>query len=129
VSLYHCEFPKCTGHLSKFPNCLAEALYEVAEDFSDERFGDLDWGFFALFIFHESAVIPAGEWGGLTGADMHIGAGQFLILHESTSGLVSLHSYDMAVTASNRFDELMREFDLWSAVDSEIMEGEFVSHG
>lgn len=129
MGLYHCEFPKCTGHLSKFPNCLAEALYEVAEDFSDERFGDVDWGFYALFLFRKSAVIPAGEWGGLTGADMTIGAGQYLILHESTSGLVSLYSYDMAVSAENRFDELMREFDLWSDVDHELMGLEAVDHG
>ena len=72
-----------------------------------------------LFLFRESATIPAEHWSG--GFTMNIAPGNFILLIERSNGAVNFHAYETAVEASTAYDEFIREYDIWSAADMEIM--------
>lgn len=51
---------QCPGHLGKFQDCDAEALWTLSLDQgnADTEFGDTDWhGYFALFLLNQSESV------------------------------------------------------------------------
>lgn len=98
-----CEFGACDGHIKKFSNCLEEALYNAASDYSDDSCGDSDFGVCALFLIHDNMDIPADHWGGRE--KLTVGAGSWLTLWVDSQGHVALVSHASAQEARDAYDD------------------------
>jgi len=117
-----CDHPQCpSAHWwQKHSNCLSEALWEQSGWADEEGGNSTEWfGYAMLFLFRESATIPAREWSG--GFTMNIAPGNFIMLIERSSGAVNFHAYETATDASNAYDEFIREYDIWASADMEMM--------
>lgn len=110
----YCELGPCGGHIAKFDNCLAEALYELGTDYAEEHCGNaIDWdGYAMLFCFDKSHRVKAGDWSGMFA--FTISAGTYVIIHTAPSGAVTMTGYLTREEAQEAYDEFEREYALWS---------------
>lgn len=108
-----CEMKQCNGHMAKFDNCLAEALYELGDMYADEHCGDTDGpGYMWLFLFDDSHRVEPEEWSGMFG--FTIAAGTYVTLFTNDQGFVYLTGYLRREEAQAAYDEFEREYSLWA---------------
>lgn len=106
-ALPKCDNPECPGHLSKFDSCIAEAIYysSLNDGGGDGSTGTGDFeGHYTLYVVRleeeadgERVAIPAGNY----------------VLHEASSGQVSLWKYDTPELAQAEFDAAEARYDAW----------------
>jgi hypothetical protein len=59
-----CDNPGCRGHLGKFPDCIAEALWQLDPD---ESTGNTDWeAWYGLFQFDAPEDVTLHAWPNVT---------------------------------------------------------------
>lgn len=112
-----CTTEGCPGHLWKFSDCVAEAVYEWSLDGSAvEQTGDVEFeGHFSLFIVPEdepTRIDPGGDNRPVT-----VPAGWY-ILYCADSGAVDLWSYDTERDARTEFELHDLAYSNWG--DEEI---------
>ena len=110
-----CDDPGCQGHLGKFSDCRAEAVYGWSLDgFADESTGTGDFeGHYALFIVPEpqnARVDPEQD------RMVTVPAGHY-ILHESGTGSVSLWTYETEAEARAEFDAALDRYSAYEDGD------------
>lgn len=112
-----CDESTCPGHLGKFSDCVAEAVYEWSMDgVADEVTGSIDFqGHYSLYIVErpEDVVIGLGT---PDARDMVVPAGNYL-LHVATSGAVSLWNYSTEEAARNEFKAADEAYTAWEDED------------
>lgn len=101
-----CNREKCTGHLGKFNNCVAEALWILAlNGMHDGETGDSDTtGHYSLVIIEKATEIDISEMPNASDI-VEIPAGFYLLLTVS-SGAVHLMEHDSEEAARNEFDRV-----------------------
>lgn len=116
-----CDHPYCDdSHWGKHSNCLSAALWET-DGFADEEGGNsIDWfGYAKLFLITESQTIAADQWSG--DFTMNVAPGNFIMLIGRSGGAVDFYAYESAREAQRAYDGFIIEYDLWSAVDMDMM--------
>lgn len=112
-----CDYPACTGHLGKFPDCLTEALYS-SPDWEDDFTGSTEWSVYAqLFLFDESGQTPASTTG--MDHDVYIPAGTYSIVTSDDHGFVDRTDYPSKTLAQNAFNEIDRAYSAWLDTEEE----------
>lgn len=111
----YCHQDGCRGHMGKFENCLAEAIWQWwMNGWAADETGDTDlWGaYYALFIVAKSewVCIPDGPT-----VTVPVGA---YILVTLESGAVELWRYDTESDAREEFDAQDREYGIWLQLDN-----------
>jgi hypothetical protein len=105
--------PGCDGHLGKFDDCLAEALYEWSLDGADASTGDSDFeGHLSLIIVDTdttAAIDPDG-----VAREVAVPAGNYLLWTAST-GAVTLSTADTVEGAWEIFRHNDARYALWDA--------------
>jgi hypothetical protein len=117
MSLRYCGLLECNGHLSKYDNCLTEALHESCSamvGWADEEGGSCDspYGYRWLILGHDSIEVKAFDWSG--GFDIRTVPGTYLIITTTDQGFVYLESFDTADEAKAAYDEFDRLYGIWS---------------
>lgn len=103
---------RCDGHLGKFPDCVAEALWVLSLDqgTATTEFGDTDWyGYFALFMLEQSETVELDP----DGPDERIvivPAGNYL-LRTHSSGAVGYEATGSREEVTRICDEWERQYD------------------
>lgn len=106
-----CDNPTCTGHLAKFDDCRAEALYVASLDSADETTGTTDYrGHFALLIMTEAETLPVDD-----GVTVEVPAGNYVV-QSHDSGAISLITFDTEAEARALMDS---ESDLYGEWDDQ----------
>lgn len=113
-----CPVPGCSGHLGKFADCLAQALWCLGEDYADESGGDSESvGYCMLFLFGETTWISSlakDMFAYLDVPDFAFGPTTYVILTEVSSGQVSMEGFDNANDARAAYDAHDRAYGEWS---------------
>jgi hypothetical protein len=104
-----CDHPQCEGHLSKFENCLAEALYNWGE-FEDTA-GDMDYGSWCHLIISEGSFTIPKDQG--VSFDLHVQGPLYAVLDCDDQGGVDLGGFDTEQSARDYFDRFVYDYDLW----------------
>lgn len=103
--------PECDGHLGKFDDCLAEALWEWSLDSADASTGDSDFeGHLSLIIVDAdttSTIDPDG-----VAREVAVPAGNYL-LWSASSGAVTLSTADDAEAAWEIFRHNDTRYGMW----------------
>lgn len=116
IMLSHCDTkivsgPPCDGHLGKFDNCLAEALWEISlEDHNSTGDGDFE-GHYGL------VVIVGGDEDYTVNSDgqartVTIPEGNYIVRTWTTGG-VSIWTYDTPAEAEAEWHAAGGRYDLW----------------
>jgi len=103
--------PECDGHLGKFDDCLAEALYEWSLDGTDAHTGDSDFEGHLSMILVESDTTATIDPDGVARV-VAVPAGNYLLWTAST-GAVTLTVADTAEEARNIFQACDTRYSLW----------------
>jgi len=104
----------CAGHISKFADCKAEALWSGGLDYADDDTGSCDFeGHVMLFAFDQTegididhdgkrlALVPRGNY----------------ILFTAPGGGVSLWEYESRTAAMDEFDRWQQRYEEWDSQD------------
>lgn len=105
-----CEQTGCAGHLGKFGSCLEESLWEWALDVNDYT-GSSDFdGWYALVIVDQDTVVESEAIA--DSEPVVVPAGNYVV-HEHTSGFVTVASYDTRQEADEAFERAQDAYAAW----------------
>lgn len=104
--------PQCPGHegREKFPSCLIQALYHVA----DESTGSVDWHYWVGLVIQEQTETLDSDTCPVT-----IPAGTFLTIVKRSSGAIEVTYFDSAHEAQAAYDEADLAYGEWLAGQDE----------
>lgn len=117
--LPRCDTPSCPGHLGKFADCVAEALWVLSMDSSqDEQTGDaIDWHMWAgLFVLESSELVEVED-----ARSVEIPAGAYVLV-TGTTGFVDYSRYDSESDARDAFSAIDRDYSEFLGEDDEDAE-------
>lgn len=106
----YCGQQGCQGHMSKFSDCLTEAIWQLSMDGgADETTGDAtDWGaHFQLFTFTSEETVTVDN-----GPTVTVPVGAYILVTYS-SGSVYCWEYGNDAEAREEFDAQAREYGKW----------------
>lgn len=107
-----CEFKHCTGHLGKFDDCVAEALWELSLDGADGDTGTVDFeGHFTLVLLEEPYTHKLNDQ-----HEIEIPAGYHIVV-DQPGGWVTIRSYESEAKAREVFAGHEKRFGAWDDQD------------
>lgn len=113
-----CDAEGCPGHIGKFSDCIAEAVYQWSLEgcADDGQTGSIDYqGHYSLFIVTHDQEVWLDDTGD---RKVPVPAGNY-ILHSATSGAVTLWNYETEESARNDFASAEAAYAAWEDQDSE----------
>ena len=116
-----CVVPGCTGHLGKFSNCLAQALWNLGENYADESGGNTEaHGFHMMFLFRHNTWLSdmaEGSFDWCDTPDFQIAGDTYVILTEASSGQVFGEAFESEGHARDAYDAYDRAYGEWSEIN------------
>ena len=103
-----CDNPGCDGHLGKFPDCIAEALWGIDQD---DQTGTTDWeAWYALYRFDQAETHPVHVYA--PNLTVTIPAATY-IAGEDDRGAVFYTGYTDPAAARQAWDDINARYAEW----------------